>query len=262
MSEDPKRLGPSLNRELICFLHCLVFSSHRYGFQNFTGTLSGIRSPQEYFEEYVKRDLVALVANDDTSENGDQYCMAQIQGGVARRDRSLSYWAYVQILAGTGFDLTDWPGVFDLLPNCEFDFEAEITCRKSSDLIPILSSFSLGSHLSGNWTNHNLVIVENVGHDAAEVFGSSLGRSALFEADKNKIQPGWRPNNFDYLLNTPIASLTSDLDDPSDKPTSSPTTPSNTTSNNVNSPSSAPRLQMSFGFLSLTSVAFSFCFLL
>lgn len=54
---------------------CEWYNTWRYGFTNFTGTLQGKKEPQEYFEEYVKRDLVALVANDDTDANGDQYCM-------------------------------------------------------------------------------------------------------------------------------------------------------------------------------------------
>lgn len=146
---------------------CEMYNTWRYGFDNFTGThaKSGAM-PIDYFSTYVKRDVVNMVGYQDTSKNGDQYCMAQLQGGVARRDRNLAWWKYINTLARTNYDVSGFPGNFtDPLPDW--------------------------SNVTGNTISHRLIVVENATHDAAAVFGGAEGRAALFS--NGELPTGWRP---------------------------------------------------------------------
>ncbi len=150
---------------------CPTYNTWRYGFENFTSDVdpTSTMTPIQYFAQYIKRDVVELIGLDDTARNGDQYCMAQLQGGVARRDRNLAYWKYINTLARTNFDMTGFNATFDAdLPDW--------------------------SNVSGNVIAHRLIIVENATHSAAEVFGSQVGRAALFES--GTLPTGWRPQGW------------------------------------------------------------------
>ncbi|PWN49982.1 hypothetical protein IE53DRAFT_387764 [Violaceomyces palustris] len=147
---------------------CPLYNTWRYGFDNFTGTLQGLKTPKEYFAQTIKRDVRYIVGYQDTSANGDQYCMALLQGGVARRDRNLSWWRYINTLARTAEDLTGFPGSFSNLPDW--------------------------SDVSLNVINHKLVVVEDADHDAVKVFGSTEGRAVLF--DDGDLPTGWRPKGW------------------------------------------------------------------
>jgi len=147
---------------------CKYYNTWRYGFDNFTGTASGLLSPQQYFKQYITRDVISIVGYQDTSANGDTYCMANMQGGTKRRDRNLSWWQYVNTLAGTNEDLTGFPATFKNLPDW--------------------------SNISGNAIQMQLIVVEDADHDAELVFNSNEGRASLFST--GKMPTGWRPDGW------------------------------------------------------------------
>jgi pimeloyl-ACP methyl ester carboxylesterase len=147
---------------------CPTYNDWRYGFKGFAGTSVGLKTPREYFQQYISRDVVSVVGYQDTDAGGDQYCMALLQGGEARRDRNLSWWKYINMLAKTNEDLTGFPGNFSALPDW--------------------------SDLSGGIIGTRLVVIEDADHDAEEVFSSAEGRAALF--DTGSLPVGWRPSGW------------------------------------------------------------------
>ncbi|KAN0059931.1 hypothetical protein ACQY0O_007904 [Thecaphora frezii] len=147
---------------------CPLYNTWRYGFDNFTGTLRGLQTPKEYFAKTIQRDVRYVVGYDDTTESGDQYCMALLQGGLKRRDRNLGWWKYINTLARTAEDVSGFPGNFSELPDW--------------------------SDVSLNVISHTLTVIEGATHDAGEVFGSNDGRAVLFS--DNTPPTGWRPDGW------------------------------------------------------------------
>lgn len=143
---------------------CEYYNHWRYGFHQFSGTADGLKTAEEYFKQYITRDVVSIVGYEDTDNSGDQLCMALMQGGSKRRDRNLIWWQYVNTLARTNEDLTGFPATFDDMPDW--------------------------SYLSNNQISMRLSVVEGAGHDAEDVFSSKEGRGALFSTD---VPMGWRP---------------------------------------------------------------------
>ena len=146
---------------------CKYYNTWRYGFDNFTGTADGLKTPKEYFKQYITRDVISIVGYQDVKASGDNYCMAQMQGGTKRRDRNLSWWQYVNTLARTNEDLNGFPATFDKLPDW--------------------------SDISNNQIGLRLTVVADAAHNAEDVFSSQEGRSALFSAN---VLPGWRPDGW------------------------------------------------------------------
>jgi hypothetical protein len=144
---------------------CQYYSTWRYGFDNFTGTSTGLLTPQQYFQQYISRDVISIVGLQDTQTDGDTTCMANLMGGSVRRDRNLAWWQYVNILARTRENLKGFPATYDALPDY--------------------------SHLSHNTIKMQLVVVQNATHDAGQVFGSTVGQATLFS--NGKMPTGWRP---------------------------------------------------------------------
>ncbi|PWY98336.1 hypothetical protein BCV70DRAFT_213061 [Testicularia cyperi] len=151
---------------------CPLYNTWRYGFDDFTGTLDGLKTPQEYFAQNIVRDVRYIVGRKDTASNGDQYCMALLQGGVKRRDRNLSWWKYINMLARTNEDVSKFPGNFSL------------------------STLPDWSSISNNKISHTLTVIVGATHDAMEVFGSADGRTVLFEASQSNVAKGWRPKGY------------------------------------------------------------------
>lgn len=146
---------------------CPLYNRWRYGFERFNGTKAqALMTPQQYFSEFATRDIRWVVGYQDTQPDGDNTCMAKLQGGAARRDRNLSWWRYINTLAGTNQDLTGFPGA-----------------------LPGLISWS---NLTHGTLNHRLTVVYNADHNAQEVYTSPEGTSALFD-DTPDVQLGWRP---------------------------------------------------------------------
>lgn len=159
---------PETDPEIAQTKTCPYYNTWRYGYDNFTGTAAGKFTPQQYFASYIRRDVISIVGYQDVQDAGDSYCMAELQGGHKRRDRNLCWYQYVNGLARTDEDLSGFPCNFTNLPDW--------------------------SNMSANAISTRLVVVEDADHDAAEVFGSTEGRSALFD-DKN-IATGWRPKGW------------------------------------------------------------------
>ncbi|CAO1620108.1 unnamed protein product [Parajaminaea phylloscopi] len=159
---------PQIDASVASISTCPYYNTWRYGYDNFTGTASGKRTPMEYFASYVRRDVVSIVGYQDVDASGDTYCMANLQGGTKRRDRNLCWYQYVNKLAGTDEVLDGFPCTFGNLPDW--------------------------SSASGRAISTRLVVVENAAHSADEVFGSAEGRSALF--DNGDIATGWRPSGW------------------------------------------------------------------
>lgn len=149
---------------------CPLYNRWRYGFDRFNGTKSGgLLTPQQYFTRLATRDVRWVVGYQDTQPDGDNTCMAKLQGGAARRDRNLSWWRYINTLAGTNQDLTGFPGA-----------------------LPGMTSWG---NLTKNTLNHRLTVVQNADHNAEEVYSSMEGTSALFD-DTQNVQLGWRPQGW------------------------------------------------------------------
>ncbi|CBQ69554.1 conserved hypothetical protein [Sporisorium reilianum SRZ2] len=147
---------------------CPLYNRWRYGFERFNGTkIGGLLTPQAYFARLAMRDVRWVVGYQDTQPDGDNTCMAKLQGRAARRDRNLSWWRYINTLAGTSEDLTGFTGA---LPG----------------LVP-------WSNLTKNTLNHRLTVVFNADHNAEQVYSSMEGSSALFD-DTPNVQLGWRPS--------------------------------------------------------------------
>ncbi|UZJ57604.1 hypothetical protein CBS101457_006924 [Exobasidium rhododendri] len=147
---------------------CQYYNTWRYGFDNFTGTATGLLPISQYFKQYITRDVISIVGYQDIDQSGDTYCMANMQGGTKRRDRNLSWWQYVNTLARTQEDLTGFPATYSNLPDW--------------------------SNISSNVIRLQLIVVESADHNANQVFGSMEGQAALFSAEQ--MPTGWRPSGW------------------------------------------------------------------
>ena len=149
---------------------CPSYNNWRYGFDHFPGTLSSNEHPRAYYKRYINRDVVNIVGYKDVAHNGDQKCMALLQGGHKRRDRNLSWWRYINMIGGTNENLHGFPGDFSDLPDWSDDSNGIIMTR--------------------------LTVVPDASHDASAVFGGKHGRSALFS--RYDVEMGWRPDGWSY----------------------------------------------------------------
>ncbi|KDN52420.1 hypothetical protein K437DRAFT_220575 [Tilletiaria anomala UBC 951] len=158
---------PQVKASVANISSCPMYNTWRYGFANFTTDVNPTspKLPIDYFAQYIQRDVVSMIGLQDVKSSGDEYCMAQLQGGPKRRDRNLAYWKYINTLAKTNFDLTGFNATFKHLPDW--------------------------SNVSRNVIAHRLIVIENADHDAALVFGSAEGRAALFSS--GTLPTGWRP---------------------------------------------------------------------
>lgn len=223
---------PTTNPAIADKASCPLYNTWRYGFDNFTGTLDGLKTPQEYFAQNVRRDVRYIVGYDDTAESGDQYCMAILQGGVARRDRNLAWWKYINLLARTGEDVSGFPG--------------NLTAQELPDW----------SSLSGGQLAHTLTVIEGATHNADEVFGSKQGRTVLFEKSQTNVQRGWRPKGWNKA-GTPVVSSSASASSSGQAPTSQATTASTQTST-----SPASKIQLPASAALAAAVLFAFISLL
>ncbi|KAK1220643.1 hypothetical protein PQX77_016596 [Marasmius sp. AFHP31] len=156
---------------------CVFWNTWRYGYRNFNGTQSsGNKTPFEYFGKYINRDIVLLVAGNDTLPNGDQYCPARMQGGEARRDRNLAWWTYINTLARTSEPVQLFSERFNNTP--------------AFKNLPNWSNVTSKTRGIGA----RLIVVEDAMHNAESVFGGTLGRAALFSS--GQMPAGWRPDNY------------------------------------------------------------------
>lgn len=90
-----------------------------------------------------------------------------MQGGTARRDRNLSWWQYVNLLAGTNEDILGFPAYFKV------------------------GAIPDWSHLTCNSISLRLIVIADARHSVQEVFGGPEGQAALFSSE---VMPtGWRP---------------------------------------------------------------------
>lgn len=147
--------------------NCTLYANWRYGFNDFELAPYSGKTAKTYFSNYVSRDVVNLNGLLDTELNGDQQCMALIQGGSQRIGRNLAWWKYINLLARTDEDVSLFPGNFSsTLPDWSGAYDGEF--------------------------NVKLSIVANATHDVGEVFSSPQGCSAILDDDN--INLGWRPS--------------------------------------------------------------------
>ncbi|UZJ55652.1 hypothetical protein CBS101457_004972 [Exobasidium rhododendri] len=190
---------------------CQYYNTWRYGFDNFTGFDNDLQTPQQYFQQYITRDVISIVGLQDVMADGDTYCMANMQGGSMRRDRNLAWWQYVNTLARTNENLYGFPATYDTLPDW--------------------------SNISANAIQLQLVVVENADHNAGEVFGSSEGRAALFST--SSMPTGWRPDGWTATATTSSGSNSTVPASSSSSPASSPSPPSSSSSSKASSSASS-----------------------
>lgn len=156
---------PITDPSYLDFQDCPLFNDWRYGFHHFDLPPYSGKSAQAYYRTYVSRDVVHLNGLLDTELNGDQQCMAVLQGGSQRIARNLAWWKYINLLAGTEEDVSFFPGDFPHIPNWHDVSKGRFNVRMS--------------------------IAPNASHDVEEVFASPQGISAIFEDVDLDI--GWRP---------------------------------------------------------------------
>jgi pimeloyl-ACP methyl ester carboxylesterase len=144
---------------------CEFNNTWRYGYDGYTRADGTVENIQQYFLQYVTRDVVSLVGYQDEAASGDESCMARAQGGRRRRDRNLIWYRYVNTLAGTDEDLSGLPGEF----------------RQLTDW----------SEVASNSSNLRLVVVQGADHNLERLLQDDTAQRAMF--NDWDIGVGWRP---------------------------------------------------------------------
>lgn len=109
------------------------------------------------FQRWINRDVVTLIGDKDTETNypgGVEDCGSQAQGGNNRRERNYAWWAYENILAGTGTDVSAYTGYQELLA-------------------------SGAKTLYKGTFNHQNCVIDGVEHDQDAMFSSACGKAAM-----------------------------------------------------------------------------------
>lgn len=109
------------------------------------------------FQRWITRDVVTLVGDLDTQAaypGGVEDCGSQAQGGVNRRERNYAWWAYQNILAGTGANVAGYTGYQQLIAS------------------------GATTLFKGTFTHQNCVVA-GVGHDQNAMFSSACGTAAM-----------------------------------------------------------------------------------
>lgn len=148
---------------------CGAYNSWSYGWSAQLPRYATARTPggAQAFRNWVAHDITLMTGALDTysrSTNTDQSCSAQAQGGQNRRDRGYAFWAYINLLAGTGTDVSNYYG-YDSL-------RAQVT-----SLSP--PSFRV---------RH--CVVDGVAHDNNSMFASDCGRAAITGSSTLPAGPG------------------------------------------------------------------------
>jgi hypothetical protein len=106
---------------------------------------------------WLARDVVTLIGDYDTADRypgGTQDCGSVAQGGANRRDRNYAWWAYTNIIAGTGADVSAYTGYKQLIA-------------------------SGAKKISSGVFNHQNCVIDGVGHDQFPMFASACGVAAM-----------------------------------------------------------------------------------
>ncbi|UZJ56083.1 hypothetical protein CBS101457_005403 [Exobasidium rhododendri] len=114
------------------------------------------QSATTLFKNWAALDFIHLVGDYDTQSregNPTPTCDQFAQGGVNRRDRNYAYWADINLLAATNTDVSQYFGYSDLQDGT--------------------------TPLTGVNFNHQMCVVDQVGHDDAEMFSSECGKAAI-----------------------------------------------------------------------------------
>ncbi|UZJ53626.1 hypothetical protein CBS101457_002946 [Exobasidium rhododendri] len=114
-------------------------------------------SASAIFQRWITRDVVSLVGDLDTNDRfpgGVEDCASQAQGGVNRRERNYAWWAYTNILAATGANVSSYTGYQQLLAS------------------------GAKTLYKGTFSHQNCV-VDGVGHDEVAMFSSACGTAAM-----------------------------------------------------------------------------------
>lgn len=153
---------------------CPMYDDFRYGFSNYTAPYAlEPNSPPDLFRRYIARDVRYVIGlGDVVKDEGDQLCAGRATGGPERKDRSLDYWAYLNLLANTTGPTPDYPGFYPALDT-----------RKRGDPPGYLTStpeerqgFATGQ------LRHQMYYIDGAGHNADQVYGSGDGQKAIFGA--------------------------------------------------------------------------------
>lgn len=138
---------------------CDTYNDYHFGLDDFYIPYTAPGSASSTFKTYAAKDVRYLVSLDDVNpNNGDQSCEARALGGSARKDRSLSYWKYIHLLAGeSASNYNSFPGTFNSISNNNAAFR-------------------------GATVNHQLFQFSKVGHDAQAVLQSAKAQRAIFGA--------------------------------------------------------------------------------
>ena len=125
-------------------------------------------NPELTFLRWIPQDITLMTGDLDTysrDQTGDQTCPVQAQGGQNRRDRGYAFWAYVNLLAGTLTDVSQYYGYETL----------------KKQVTRTLRPYKFGARHC---------VVPGVKHDNAAMFASECGRAALMGASVLPPGPG------------------------------------------------------------------------
>lgn len=144
---------------------CDYYNDFYYGLDSYDIPYTAdIDSPSSLFKTYVGRDVRYVVGLKDVSSvDGDQSCGARAMGGDYRKDRTLAFWKYINLLAyGAGRQTTasmsSFPGNFSDIQSGNTD----------------TTDFRTDNF------KHTLTQIKSVGHDATQIMTSKPGMRAIF----------------------------------------------------------------------------------
>ncbi|CAO1622525.1 unnamed protein product [Jaminaea pallidilutea] len=117
---------------------------------------SGVSDAQSLFKKWLQLDFSHAVGTLDIRrlyDFGDDSCEVQAQGGHNRRDRNYAWWAYINILGGTGTDVSAFYGADTLMSNV--------------------------TAWGNNGFNHRNCVIAGVGHVDDDMYASPCGQYFL-----------------------------------------------------------------------------------
>lgn len=118
------------------------------------------------FKQWMARDVISSVGTADTS-GLDETCGTQSGGGTGRSGRSYAYWAYKNMAAKTGKDVSRYPGYGNL--------------TATGATVPLAA---------GTTFRHQNCIVQGIAHDATAMYASNCVSQALFlRSEPAGVQP-------------------------------------------------------------------------
>lgn len=155
---------------------CPIFDTFRYGFSNYNEPYALQPSaPADLFKRYIARDVRYVVGLDDVlGDEGDQLCAGRAMGGSERKDRSLNYFAYLNLLTNST-SVPSYPGLYPAL-------DPGKAGRNGGRGYMMSTSAQRAAFAGAGQLMHQIYHIPAAGHNADQVYGSGDGQQAIFGA--------------------------------------------------------------------------------